>query len=316
MTRLSLSRIVVATDLTDGVEPAVSQGLALARRHGAELVLLHVCEIPESPAGLPYGLRISAEAHEEALRDRLRAARDRLTALRERIDHQSVVVSQVLREGFPDEVIPETARDLGADLIIVGTRGRPGVAHVALGSVAERVVRLGSLPVLVARDGQSEIAGGYRHVVAAVDFSPSTDGIIDAAVSLAAPGARVDVLHVRGVPWWMIDDAVPSVATSRFLIAERDAAQVLDLDRGATLIARHRNDGVDIQFHWIEGRPADVIPHWSRDQHASLIVTGSHGRRGLRHLLLGSVAERTIRNATSSVLVVRTPYSSVTAPAR
>lgn len=301
---MSITRIVVATDLSPAAEVAVDQGLALARKHGAELVLVHACEIPEPAVGVPPSMSLHAEVYEKILQARLDTAREGLERVRTRIDGQGVQVSHVLREGFADAVIVDSARDLHADLVVVGSLGRTGVARVLLGSVAERVVRLSEVPVLVARAAGDRAAGGFHEILVAVDFTEVSARVLEAALGVAAPRARVDVLHCVEHALPALEGMVPARLTAELQQSIRDGARTSAAERGAALIDPHRSAEVTLTFQAVEGPPAATIAEVAARMPASLIVTGSHGRRGLRRWILGSVAEVTVRHAPCSVLVV------------
>ena len=129
-----LERVLVATDFSRCSLRALERGEELARRLGAELLLLHVAGVPVA------GSRTAAAAHGDAERE--------LAATVEQVVHHGVRARGLLREGAPDEEILAAAAAEGASLIVVGTHGRTGLAHVLLGSVAERVVRAAPCPVL------------------------------------------------------------------------------------------------------------------------------------------------------------------------
>lgn len=134
--------VLVATDLSDASAPAVELAVSLARHGGAALTVVHACEIPVFPEGLPpvdYVTPITTAAGKK-LDDLVTALRDRCPDAR-----------RVLKVGAPWQEILAAAAEAGADLVVVGTHGRRGLAHAMLGSVAERVVRLSPVPVLTVR---------------------------------------------------------------------------------------------------------------------------------------------------------------------
>ena len=139
-------RIVHPTDFSAAGEPAFAQAIEIARREGAELIVVHVLE-PIAPfAGGDYRAR-----HRE-LRIALDAtARRSLDPLLARAEHAKVPVSGVVMEGWPPEEIVKVARKRRADLIVIGTHGRTGMKRLLLGSVAERVILLAPCPVLTVR---------------------------------------------------------------------------------------------------------------------------------------------------------------------
>ena len=108
--------ILVATDFSDGSDEALQRAIALAKQWGARLDLLPV--------------------------DRM------LTRLASQVEASGVACTPKIVEGNAANEITDRARTLGADMIVVGTHGRTGLAHIVLGSIAERVVRHATCPVL------------------------------------------------------------------------------------------------------------------------------------------------------------------------
>jgi len=143
----AFGRILMATDFSSASSPAFERALALAKDLSAQLLLLHAYQdraLPElgfAPTG----------SFEEWDRDVLARAEARLEPLLARARAEGVEAEALLVPGFPDEAIVETARQRGADLIVVGTHGRRGAARLMLGSVAARVVAGAPCPVLTAR---------------------------------------------------------------------------------------------------------------------------------------------------------------------
>ena len=131
---LRLERVVVATDFSVCSLNAIELAEELARRFGAELVLVHAEGRPLIDADLAYLAHAGAER--------------RLAEAVAHLQAPGLRVRAVLRPGAPVDEIPATARAEGADLVVVGTHGRTGVRHLLLGSVAEAVVRAAPCPVL------------------------------------------------------------------------------------------------------------------------------------------------------------------------
>ncbi len=134
--------ILVATDFSEASEPAVRLAVALARDSGADLHVVHVCEIPSyvdlaTPVDLVTPLTETAEAR---LREVVEAVRDACPG-----------AEGLVELGVPWEQILAAAAKVRADLVVLGTHGRRGFVHAVLGSVAERVVRLSRVPVLTVR---------------------------------------------------------------------------------------------------------------------------------------------------------------------
>jgi universal stress protein A len=151
-----LARILIATDFGDPADAALEFGLTLARRIGTSVHLLHVFEDPFQAAGISneiYGV-LPAEARETMLRD----AQARLGYRALSAEDAEVHATTAVVVGEPSRAIVDYAAANKFDLIVIGTHGRRGVAHLFVGSVAERVVRTASCPVLTVRvlDGARE----------------------------------------------------------------------------------------------------------------------------------------------------------------
>jgi nucleotide-binding universal stress UspA family protein len=141
--------ILYATDFSPAAGPAFRTALAWARRRRARLHLVHVVTPPALFLEDSY---LSAQAWRRLEAEGLRAARRRLAALQARARRAGVATSAtVVRSAVPFSAIVQAARRAGAELIVLGTHGRTGLARVALGSVAERVVALAPCPVLTVR---------------------------------------------------------------------------------------------------------------------------------------------------------------------
>jgi nucleotide-binding universal stress UspA family protein len=141
--------VLVANDLSDASRPALTAGVELARRFGAAVTVVYVT-MPPYPANHWYVPHIGTDA--EMLHALSQREQDAAKAALERsvgeIAGTDFDVTIQIKTGMPADVILETADELGADLIVVGTHGRHGVERLLLGSVAERVSRKAKCSVL------------------------------------------------------------------------------------------------------------------------------------------------------------------------
>jgi len=139
-------KILVPIDFSDHSSAALDLALDLARSYGATLHLLHC--YPIDPGAIsPYGIVIP-EGFDRDVRE---AAGRELARWADKAAAANVAVEQHLSSMFPAEVIARTAEEIGADLIVMGTRGLSGLKHVLLGSIAERVLRLAPCPVMTVK---------------------------------------------------------------------------------------------------------------------------------------------------------------------
>lgn len=134
-------KILVATDFSTGSDEALEEAIEIGKPGGAEVEVLHVLELSEE---FPFGT-----TYFDADYGMLYASIDKRLAERaDRVTAAGLPCTTKIIEGSAVSEITQRGRDVGADLIVVGTHGRTGIAHAMLGSVAERVVRRASCPVL------------------------------------------------------------------------------------------------------------------------------------------------------------------------
>jgi nucleotide-binding universal stress UspA family protein len=140
-------RILVPTDGSEGVERAVAHALDLAEAHGATVHAVYVINTA-GLAGLP--VESSLEGVESYLRSDAEAA---VEVVSDRGEARDVTVEAHVLEGSPSREIVRYAESEGCDLVVMGTHGRGGIDRLLLGSVAERVVRASTVPVLTVNVG-------------------------------------------------------------------------------------------------------------------------------------------------------------------
>lgn len=301
---MKLSTILVGMDFSPESLLALEHALDIARHVGARVVLVHVSVVPQRPDSVPEGVLPMLSEYERILKGYLVEDRRRLAELCARSADDGVDVSAMIVDDRPDRGISRAAVEVDADLIIVGTHGRTGVRRFLLGSVAERVVRLSGHDVLVARPGpRSSVRPGphgYRRLLVAMDFSALSEAALRAAITLAAPDAHIDMLHCRYLPSLTFGQVPAGNAVA-------DLLDPLDREiraRGEALVARYARPRLSLAFHTIDAEPMQGILAWNEQHTHDLAVVGSHGKRGVRRFLLGSVAGAIVRHAMTPVLVV------------
>src|SRR5688572_17457850 len=192
----TITRILVPVDFSRASDEALAYAKTLAGRFGASLHLVHAFEDPFTSAAfasemystLPLSLR------DEMLRDAERRLSERLPEDQKTLFNGT---TEILT-GTPTKTIIDYSATLGADLIVMGTHGRSGIAHLLLGSVAERVVRLAAAPVFTIR----QPAGPVKRVLVPTDFSATADAALDYAYLVAERfGASIQLLHVLDDPF-------------------------------------------------------------------------------------------------------------------
>jgi nucleotide-binding universal stress UspA family protein len=143
-----------------------------------------------------------------------------------------------------------------------------------------------------------------RRVLVPVDFSDSARPIVEYACGIAKDrGAAVSLLHVVTTPSSAFDSPKGAVANPKVVAEFRSAAEK-ELD---PLVALVKKAGVPVESKVLLGAPAREIVRFAKESKADLVVVGTHGRSGMRHVFLGSVAENVVRLCPCPVITLRLP---------
>ena len=153
---LQLKRILVPTDFSESSERALKYAIRLGRPYKAEIVVLHVFHLKEYLGLLSQREDIDSAIANQVLDASKSGAMEKLEDLVRRVDGKDVVVLPILLIGVPFEEIVRYGGEHEADLIVMPTHGRTGLAHFLLGSTTERVISHSACPVLVIRTRPSE----------------------------------------------------------------------------------------------------------------------------------------------------------------
>jgi nucleotide-binding universal stress UspA family protein len=294
---MTFRKILCAVDFSPTSDEALRVAARLATQRGSELVLAHAWYL--SPTSFPGEYSYAPELVTALAEDAKLGLAENVVRARAL---GATTVSSHLLEGPPWQKLVELAEQLaGVDLIVLGTHGRTGLARVVMGSVAEMVVRHAPCSVLAVPDGGAKL---FRRVLVAIDFSDESRRALELAVELA-PASAVTLLHVVEPPQryavepYVIEPDRRLVERSRTLLAQW----------AADLTAKHPIT-TDAQIRM--GRASAELRLVLDDSEPfDLVAMGSHGRTGLRRILLGSVAEKTMRHARRAVLVARAAPSNV-----
>jgi nucleotide-binding universal stress UspA family protein len=291
---MKLTKILVPTDFSEHAQQALETAVSLAKPFGATIHLLHVVQLPVVPM-MPEAAPVVPVTFWQELREH---AQRNLEKQKAKLESAGVRCELEVIEDVPGFAISAAAERAKADLIVMGSRGLTGLKHALLGSVAERTVRAAPCPVLTVKHGG---ALQLRKIVVAMDFSPPAHRALELAQLLAksAGPAHVILVHAYYIPveleQYLIQrgKAIPDVLSPE---ATKDLEAILTQLQGA---------GFSCEYVAATGAPETVIVDVAKDKKADLIVLGTHGRRGLSHLFMGSVAESVVRHTDLPVVTVR-----------
>jgi nucleotide-binding universal stress UspA family protein len=301
-----IERILVTLDFSPASMEALDYAVSLAKQFRAAIHLVHVYPPDEASSvpGAGHLLLQSAEAIERL--------NEELTGIHRKHVPTFRPENCYIRRGKPYEEIVRLAREIDADLIALSTRGLSGLKHLLLGSTAERVVRNAPCPVLVVRKRKkkSKTASGpfgIRTILVPVDFSTCSLAGTEYAAFLARNlHSTLRLFHVTYpyVDYVIVDRAGARLAALAEAVQEA-ARQEMDALKQMDLLR-----GLSVQTEIRPGHAVDEICAAASEPAVDLVVTSTHGRTGLKHALIGSVAEHVVRYAERPVVVVPSYHAS------
>jgi nucleotide-binding universal stress UspA family protein len=284
-----LDRILVPLDASSFGGCALPAALALARKVGGEVRLVHVVDRREAPGDDTSDARSRMLTYLDDL-----ASQHRVSS--------GISIDTAVREGDVAEELKGEAASWGADIVVMCTHGRGGLSRLWLGSVADRCLRSGFCPILLLRPSEDPArALRIDRVVVPLDGSELSERALPYATSIAtACGVSALLLRVvtqpSAVEFFHHPDALEFVNQSRDRDQE-EASEYLDARVGEL----HRA-GIEAQaVVAADSAPAQAIMDRAD---GDLVVMCTHGRGVLGRSVFGSVADKVVRGGAQPVLLI------------
>jgi nucleotide-binding universal stress UspA family protein len=299
--------VLVPVDGSNFAEHALPYGLGIARRTGATLHLALV-HAPADVAAPTYRL---AELVELRLADEREREASYLESLTERLSPSGVQIQPALLNGNVAEALAAYVDEQRVDVVAMTTHGRGGLQRAWLGSTTDAMVRRCRAPLLLmrpsddTREAHPTSDRTFRRMLVALDGSETAERALGAALRLAitadAPIVLANVIQPR------VASASPylphTIQPAHEELAAREQHLKCYLEEvGQREVLRGREVETRII---VDYEPALGILQLAEDTGSDLIVLGTHGRGGLRRMILGSVADKVIRGTHRTVLVHR-----------
>jgi nucleotide-binding universal stress UspA family protein len=290
-------KILLAIDSSEFSEAVINEVAARPWPAESVVVVLTVVDL--------FALTYSVGYLEPFVKNENDAASALVQSVAERLGSHGIETATQVVEGYPATSIVEQAKSWDVDFVFVGSHGHGGIARFFLGSIAKEVVRNAHCSVEIIRPVRNEKTNTGKRVLLATDGSTYSEA---AARSVAErPWPRGSEFKIVSVVEQMIPAMDPWYAsgevTSRMLDENKKQCEeaVRSIHRLIT------GAGLSATTSVLAGTPKWRIMDDAKDWNADLIVLGSHGRRGLSRVLLGSVSEAVAMNASCSVEVIRMP---------
>jgi nucleotide-binding universal stress UspA family protein len=206
---------------------------------------------------------------------------------------ERVLIKTVCEEGEIYERIVDLADAENSDLIVMGRKGTAGLQRTLVGSVTARVIGHSQRDVLVVPNDTSI---GWKSILFATDGSKFSEAATDKAIDFAKSyGSKLDVITVVEVTEEFMARAPGALED----LVKKAKSMVEDVKKKAD------SKGIKAESIVREGDAYKVIINIAKKQKANAIIMGSHGRTGLKRLLMGSVTERVIGHAPCPILIVK-----------
>jgi nucleotide-binding universal stress UspA family protein len=294
---MNVTTIIVPLDGSTLAEAALPYAEALATATKASLALIAVVEREETGW---LGVADDIAAHLE--RARWQSLEHYLSATVTGLRERGFEVSTTVTAGDPaDEIVAAADADPGA-MIVICTHGRGGITRWAIGSVADKVMRLSTRPVLMVRsedEGQGRRLVALRRLMVPLDGSPLAEAVLPLAADLART-VGAEIVLVRVEPWLAVMAPeygyYPDMGRIDAEIAA-DAKQYLEETR------RRLPTDIDVKTIVLRGGPAALLTEFARTEGIDLVIMSTHGRGGFKRLVMGSTADRMVRSGAPVLLI-------------
>jgi nucleotide-binding universal stress UspA family protein len=278
-------KILVAVDGSGSSKNALHQAFKLANEEKCWITVTSV--VP------PYEGEIEILGIKDIRAALRRPCEDALTEVEKIAKTERMLVKTVCEEGEIYERIVDLADAENCDVIVMGRRGLRNIERMLVGRATARVIGHTQRDVLVVPYGT---AMGWKRIVLATDGSKYSAAATERAIAFAKSyGGELKVLSVVDVPPEFYAEAPQAVE------------DLIGKAKGFVAEAKKQAeaDGVPAETFVGEAEAYQAINNLAKEQKADMIILGSHGRTGLRRLLMGSVTEKVIGYASCPVLVVK-----------
>ena len=278
-------KILVAVDSSDSSKNALHQAFKLANEEKCWITVTSV--VP------PYEGEIELLGVRDIRAALRKPCEDALAEVEKIAKTERMLVKTVCEEGDVHERIVDLAEAENCDVIVMGRRGIRRIGRALIGSVTARVIGHTQRDVLVVPNGATV---GWKKIVLATDGSKYSAVATERAIAFAKSyGGELKVVSVVDVPSEFYAEAPQAVED----LVRKAKGFVAGVKKQAEAA------GVAAETFVGEAEAYEAITNLAKEQSANMIIIGSHGRTGLRRLLMGSVAEKVIGHAPCPVLVVK-----------
>jgi nucleotide-binding universal stress UspA family protein len=304
-----IKKIIWGTDGSKESEEALNYAVFLAKKFNSEIIGVSVIPMPEQLID-EYFRKSQGEVHDWTVKVN-ENIESRLTSISSELTSQGVSFKGVVLEGEPNKEIVGLARRERADLIVMGKRGHGLMGRILTGSNTLKVLRESSVPVVAVKKSEERRAIEIRNILVPLDINQKVDSALDYAVDLAERiNASISVLYVFKlvnytnfeIPPIVLADVMEGLMKSSL----GELAKRVEKMKLRRRIRNREIDKLEINTEVIEGiSTSATIVDYATNKNTDLIVINTHGKKGIKKFVLGSVAEKVIQESPCTVLTLK-----------
>lgn len=288
----TLKRILVATDFSKSAGFALIRASQLTKKNKSRLAILHV--FPRS--WFDQIIQWYSTTKNSQLAQLKQAAHKAFNKIKPKL--KNLKTTFVVKMGREDEVIIQYAKKHKFSLLAIGAHGNYYFHEHFLGTTAETLVKNAPCPVLIVKRKPSF---QYKKILVPIDFSAASQKALEFACE-HFPGAEIEVLHVEDL-WYDKSIYRPSMKKRREGILRKEMYRLAE-EKIEAFINKSKTKRNDISFFIRGGYPAKLIAQEVKKRAIDLVIIGTRGQTELQYVMIGSVAERVLKEVTTDIIAV------------
>jgi len=294
---VKLDKLLWTTDGSKDAGAALNYAKLFARNFNSEIMGLHVIRVIDKRSWSFLGERIDLRGWVE---DAASKWLDLFEEIKEDLKREELRFTYKVVTGSSHERIVEIANDEKADLIVMGKRGLGLKDRLLVGSNTIKVLQRSQVPVLAVKSKGERSLPRIRKILVPFDVSEKFDSALRYAISLGKTfGAAISVVYVLELISYPYEFPLNILNEMRSIYDK-------ELENKIEELSSQEGDKVKIKHKVIESiNPYLGIIGYAENEKADLIVMNAHGRKGIKRLILGSVAEKIIQEAPCSILALK-----------
>jgi nucleotide-binding universal stress UspA family protein len=299
---MNIKKILWASDGSKESDSALRYATFLAEKFGAEILSIFVSEIHFPITSL---FPIPEDAIMDIVEKTEKRFENRFIRVSKRLKEKGINSTfKIVRDGAVEGII-KAVKSNGCDLIVMGKHGQGFVERAIIGSNTAKVLRKSPVPVLSVKGKGRKSISKIENILVPVDVSDDTESAILSSLELAEIfNASVTLLYV----FWLdenVYDIPPSLVKKFIEKSHQKLDQIANLNKKKSLKANKRTK-LTLSTKVLHGvSPALAIRYYANKNKIDFIMMNTHGRKGIKRIVLGSEAEKVIREAPCPVLVFR-----------